>query len=49
MEITELLQRQRKVYVDFFQEQISSCKGSSELLLESKIEEGSTFKILLPK
>ena len=43
MEITELLQRQRKVYVDFFQEQISNCKGSSELLLESKIEEPEEY------
>ena len=43
MKITEILEKQRKIHVDFFKDQSAKCNGSSELLLESKTEEEEEY------
>ncbi len=43
MKFTEVLEKQRKIYVDFLEEQISKCGGSSELLLESHNDEPEEY------
>ncbi len=43
MKITDIFEKQRKIYIDFFKEEAAKCQGQLELLLDPKTEESEEY------